>query len=74
MNKMENNIHADIPAVLEYLDGDYHVVTPGTFVTCAVTGMRIPLEALRYWCADLQEPYATASVALARMREAGLTP
>lgn len=74
MNKMENDIHPDTPATVEYLDGEYRVVAPGSYVTCAVSGMHIPLEALRYWSADLQEAYATASLALARMREAGLTP
>lgn len=62
------------PAELEYLDGDYTVIRPGTYVTCAVTGIRIPVDALRYWSAELQEPYAKASIALKRMQEKGLTP
>jgi hypothetical protein len=32
---------------------------PGSFVRCAVTGVSIPLEELRYWSVDLQEAYAT---------------
>jgi len=28
-------------------------------VRCAVTGVAIPLEELRYWSVDLQEAYAT---------------
>jgi hypothetical protein len=28
-------------------------------VRCAVTGVQIPLEELRYWSVDLQEAYAT---------------
>lgn len=71
---MDYTFKAEQPAVLEYLDGDYTVVKPGNFVICAVTGMHIPLDALRYWSAELQEPYATAGVALKRMREKGLTP
>jgi hypothetical protein len=35
------------------------VVRPGAFVRCAVTGVAIPLEELRYWSVDLQEAYAT---------------
>ena len=62
------------PAVLQYLDGEYHVVTPGGFVVCAVTGTKIPLEALRYWSVDLQEPYAGPAAALKRMQEKALTP
>ena len=46
-------------ADLKYLDGDFRVVRPGAFVRCAVTGIAIPLEELRYWSVDLQEPYAT---------------
>ena len=45
-------------AVIRYLDGDYKILTPGAYVTCAVTKSRIPLEDLRYWNVDLQEPYA----------------
>jgi hypothetical protein len=74
MNKMENDFGAEGAAVLEYLDGEYRVVKPGAYVECAVTGIRIPLDALRYWNAELQEPYATADVALKRFREMGKTP
>jgi hypothetical protein len=73
MNQFERDIGGR-PAVLEYLDGEYRVITPGTFVVCAVTGTKIPLEALRYWSVDLQEPYAGPGAALKRMREAELTP
>lgn len=71
---MDYTFKAERPAELEYLDGEYDVITPGTFVVCAVTGIHIPVDALRYWSAELQEPYATAEVALKRMREKGLTP
>jgi len=46
-------------AEVKYLDGDFRVVRPGAFVRCAVTGVAIPLEELRYWSVDLQEAYAT---------------
>jgi hypothetical protein len=49
------------------------VITPGTYVVCAVTGTRIPLEALRYWSVDLQEAYAGPAAALKRLQEKGLT-
>lgn len=61
-------------AKLEYLDGEYRVVVPGTHVLCAVTGLKIPLEALRYWSVDLQEAYAGPGVALKRFKEKGLVP
>jgi hypothetical protein len=46
-------------ADVKYVDGDFRVVRPGGFVRCAVTGVPIPLEELRYWSVDLQEAYAT---------------
>jgi len=45
-------------AEVKYLDGDFRVVRPGAFVRCAVTGVPIPLEELKYWSVDLQEAYA----------------
>jgi hypothetical protein len=57
-------------ARLRYLSGSYRVLSDGDHVTCAVTGARIPIGALRYWSHELQEPYASAEVAVARWREA----
>ncbi|HWA02007.1 MAG TPA: DUF2093 domain-containing protein [Rhizomicrobium sp.] len=74
MNKMDRDFKPDGLAELEYLDGEYHVVRPGSFVVCAVSGVRIPLDALRYWSVDLQEAYATPAIALKRMQETGRTP
>jgi hypothetical protein len=74
MNKMERDLRPDGLAELEYLDGEYRVIRPGSFVICAVTGTHIPLEALRYWSVDLQEAYATAGASLNRMQETGRTP
>jgi hypothetical protein len=53
-------------AVLRFGDGEFTVVRPGRFVVCAVSGKRIPVEALRYWNPDLQEAYAGPAEALAR--------
>jgi hypothetical protein len=57
------------PARLRYLSGSYHVLAPGDFVTCAVTGKRIALPALRYWSHELQEAYFDAAAATARYQE-----
>src|SRR5580700_3127914 len=57
-------------ADVKYLDGDFRVVRPGAFVRCAVTGVAIPLEELRYWSVDLQEAYATPE-AVAQRQAAG---
>lgn len=67
MNMMERGVGKQ--AVLQYLDGEYRVLTQGTYVVCAVSGLRIALEDLRYWNVDLQEAYATAEVANKRFRE-----
>ncbi len=54
-------------ARVRYLDGDLQVLEPGDYVLCAVTGRKIPLQALRYWSVDLQEAYVDASAASQRM-------
>ncbi|HEY0105503.1 MAG TPA: DUF2093 domain-containing protein [Rhizomicrobium sp.] len=74
MNKMDRDFRPDGQAVLEYLDGEFRVVKAGSFVVCAVTGVHVPVESLRYWSVDLQEAYANPIVALKRMQEAGKTP
>ena len=74
MNKMERDLRPDGLAELEYLDGEYRVIRPGSFVVCAVTALQIPLEALRYWSVDLQEAYATPAASLKRMQETGRIP
>jgi hypothetical protein len=74
MNQMERDFRPDGLAELEYSDGEYRVVRSGSFVTCAVTGVPIPLESLRYWSVDLQEAYASPEIALRRLREMGFTP
>ena len=53
-------------AEVTYLDGDFRIVRPGSFVRCAVTGVPIPLEELKYWSVDLQEAYATPAAVLQR--------
>lgn len=51
-------------ATIRYLDGDMHILVAGDYVVCAVTGQKIPLEALRYWSVDRQEAYSDAAAAL----------
>lgn len=69
MNRFERNLGFKGEAKLRYLDGEIQVMTPGDFVRCAVTGKAIPLEELRYWSVELQEPYADAATSLKRYRE-----
>jgi len=51
-------------ATLKYLDADYVVVKPGSFVRCAITGQAIPIDDLKYWNVDTQEAYADVHAAL----------
>ncbi|WP_099558722.1 DUF2093 domain-containing protein [Hartmannibacter diazotrophicus] len=57
-------------AVIEYLDGDFHVIKPGSFVRCAITGKTILLpHDLKYWSVARQEAYVDAEASLeAEMR------
>jgi hypothetical protein len=71
---MERDFRPDGLAELEYLDGEYRVVRPGSFVICALTGTHIPVDALRYWSVDLQEAYASPDIALRRFQDMGFTP
>jgi hypothetical protein len=65
MNRYERPPSAD-EAELRYLDADFRVIRPGGYVRCAVTGDRIPLDELRYWSVERQEPYSGPEAALAR--------
>jgi hypothetical protein len=56
-------------ARIRYLDGDFQVASPGSFVRCAVTDESIPLDELRYWSVARQEAYASAEISLRRELE-----
>jgi hypothetical protein len=72
MNILDSGGFAPSEAKLRYLDADFVVVKPGTFVRCAVTGVPIPLDDLTYWSVDRQEAYANATAAFeAYQREIG---
>lgn len=51
-------------AIVEFADAEFHIIKPGSFVRCAITGARIPLNALKYWNVDKQEAYVDASAAM----------
>lgn len=50
-------------AVLHYGAAHFDMVRPGQFVLCAATGERIALEDLKYWSAEFQEAYQSATAA-----------
>jgi hypothetical protein len=66
MNRFERIPLAAGEAELRYLDGDYRIVRPGSHVRCAVTGVPIPLDELKYWSVELQEAYAGPEAVLRR--------
>ena len=51
-------------AKLIYGDGIFQVLERGDFVICAITKKRIPLNELKYWSVDRQEPYFDAQSSL----------
>jgi hypothetical protein len=57
---------SDKPATLIYGPNGFRVVRPGSFVLCAVTGVAVELDELRYWSVERQEPYASAEVSARR--------
>jgi hypothetical protein len=59
----------DRPATLHYGPNGFRVVTAGDHVLCVLTGEKVPLEALRYWCVERQEAYASAAIATRRLLE-----
>ena len=67
MNRFEGSGGRE--ARIRYLDGDFQVLSPGSFVRCAVTGDAIPLDDLKYWSVARQEAYVSATVSLARELE-----
>src|SRR3981081_644322 len=53
-------------AGVKFLAGDFRIVRPGAFVRCAVTGVPIPLEELKYWSVESQEAYASPEAVMRR--------
>ena len=68
LNRYDHSLPPNGEAEVKYLDGDFRVVRPGAFVRCAVTGVAIPLEELKYWSVDLQEAYASPLAGLQRLQ------
>lgn len=56
-------------ARLHYLPGSFRQISAGDHVVCAVSGAQIPLDMLRYWCAERQEAYATCEISVRRHLE-----
>lgn len=58
-------------ARIHYLPGSFRLLSHGDHVLCAVTGVAIPLQELRYWNVARQEAYADAAASLEGERRSG---
>ncbi|KQN25190.1 hypothetical protein ASE86_02730 [Sphingomonas sp. Leaf33] len=54
---------ADRAAKLHYMANGFRVLSTGDHVVCAASGVRIPIEELRYWDVAGQQPFASAELA-----------
>lgn len=59
------------PAKIHYDTPEIDILSPGSYVLCAVSGEPIPLNELKYWSAEFQEPYRSAVEATAAMLAGG---
>ena len=51
-------------ARIHYMAGTFRLLSDGDHVTCAVTGVGIPIHELKYWSVERQEPYVDAAASL----------
>jgi hypothetical protein len=51
------------PARLHYMANGFRLLVHGDHVLCAVSGVPIPLDELRYWSVIKQQPYASPEIA-----------
>jgi hypothetical protein len=66
LNRFDHRSSNTGEAEIRYLDGDFRLVRPGSHVRCAVTGVAIPVEELKYWSVELQEAYASPEAVMLR--------
>jgi hypothetical protein len=69
MNRFEKLFGGQGEARIRYKDGDFQLLSNGDYVRCAVSGERIPIQDLRYWNVERQEPYASAEISFKRALE-----
>lgn len=72
MNRFEGGGNRE--AKIRYLDGDYQILTAGSYVPCAITGVAIPVDELRYWSVARQEAYVDCAASLEADKRAGILP
>ncbi|HBF30909.1 DUF2093 domain-containing protein [Rhizobium sp.] len=72
MNRFESS--GNRQATVKYLEADFQIMVPGSYVVCAMTGRPITIDELKYWSVDRQEPYVDASASLEAEKRAGNLP
>jgi len=72
MNRFEGSGNRE--AKIRYLDADFQILSPGSYVICAMTGKPIMIDELRYWSVARQEPYADAAASFEAEKRAGTLP
>lgn len=60
MNFIDPILPPQREAKLKYQDGDFQILREGEFVRCAVSGLPIRIDDVRYWSVDKQEAYRSA--------------
>jgi hypothetical protein len=69
MNKLDRPFVPAPEAEVRFFHGEFKIVRNGSHVRCAVTGLPIPLDDLKYWSVERQEAYASTEAVLKRLRE-----
>ena len=59
----------DILAKLKYGPNNSEIINDGTYVICAISGKKIPLDKLTYWNVELQEAYFSPKEAYLKKKE-----
>jgi hypothetical protein len=69
MNKLDRSFVPSPEAEVRYFHGEFKIIRNGNHVRCAVTGVPIPLDDLKYWSVDRQEAYATTDAVMKQLRD-----
>ncbi|MVA27464.1 DUF2093 domain-containing protein [Agrobacterium vitis] len=72
MNRFESRGNRE--ATVKYLDADFQITFPGSYVVCAITGRPITIDELKYWSVDRQEAYVDAAASLEAEKRTGNLP
>jgi hypothetical protein len=69
MNKLDRSFVPNPEAEVRYFHGEFKILRNGSHVRCAVTGLPIPLDDLKYWSVERQEAYATTDAVFKRLKD-----